>query len=146
MLEANIRRLGETLLVLAIAAILGGVWLQGTERYTQTAQEAQAQQQMYGIAKALRAYHFDFGEYPPVVHNQAFCEPFRMYQGQLCLHELVGDYISFDSIAFTEVVYIYSDTRDHVILAADIPVQSDTPITNQCTIGELEFWCLTLPK
>jgi len=144
--KANARRLGETLLILAIIAVLGGVWLQGTERYTAQAHELQAQQQMYSIAKALRAYHFEHGSYPSVVNNQRFCEPFRMYQGQLCLYQLIGNYITLESLNFSNVVYIYTITPEHVILAVDIPVEQDTPMSNQCTIGEVQFWCLTLPR
>lgn len=144
--NANTRRLGEALLVIAIIAVLGWVWLQGTEQHAKTAHEAQAKQQMYGIAKALRAYQFDTGSYPEVVNNQVFCEPFRMYQGQLCLYQLIGDYISLESLQLSNVVYIYTTNREYVILAADIPVSADTPMANQCTIGEMNFWCLTLPR
>lgn len=144
--SAQIRRLGETLLIVAIVGILGGVWLFKSEEYVSTAQEAQAQQQIYSIGQALRAYRFENGEYPPVVHNLRFCEPFRMYQGQLCLWQLLDSYITIENISFGKVTYIYAPSGEAVVLAADIPVGEETPPANRCKIGEILFWCVTLPK
>ncbi|MFW0871220.1 MAG: hypothetical protein ACKKL4_02080 [Patescibacteria group bacterium] len=140
------RRIGESLLIVLIIIVLVGVWIKGIDQYSAQAHEAQAQQQMYTLAKALRVYYINNDSYPAVVNNMPFCEPFRMYKGQLCLYQLIDDYISIENIRFSGVRYIYAPTRDNVILAADILATEDTSMGNRCTVGNVTFWCLILPR
>lgn len=138
------RRLGETILICCVVVILTGVWARGTTDTKVRAFDTAKKTEVVAIAKAAQAYNLDAGDYPEVSLGLPYCKPFNVYDGDLCLGELVGKYLEAEHISLTESDYVYMDRGSHVLIAANVTVSSNTSDNNRCDISGVEFWCVKL--
>lgn len=138
------RRLGETVLVGAVAVILMVVWIRGVDGTQNEASVAAQKAEVVTIAKAIQAYGVEHGSYPAVANGLPFCQPFNIYNGELCLGVLIGEYIEVEEINLVESDLVYMNEDSHVVIAADIPVNQGVATSNRCNISGIEFWCVRL--
>jgi|GEM_PF-5970957 len=144
----QVRRLGETLMVLCVVVLLVNHFLTNTDKSARSATEANKKSQVATIAGALRMYYLDNGAYPDIANRQSFCRPFDVNsdkQGR-CLGELIGPYLNPNSVDLGYKEYVYVNARRNTFIATDLEVTTEDSLSNTCKVGASYFWCIKLPR
>ena len=146
LLQDNVRRLGETVIIMVVCFLITSWLVQPLFGATQQSVDIRKKTELHELAKTLQFYYTDNDEFPSARKNGGFCEIDKRYPGQgVCLSELLRDgYYDALPVSPNDAPYWYFRFTDFVAVGSDLPISNTDTI---CVLPNgFEFWCVKIYK